>query len=213
MRFGHANLLALVMALVPLCGIAALAQGPTYGVGKAPTQAEIKALDISIGPEGKELPPGSGTAKEGEAIFTKQCMPCHGQIGNENKNIWPDYNRPLVGGRGTLTDMQPVFSIGSYWPYATALWDFIRRAMPLYKVGEGEYGVWEVKEGALSINDIYAVTAYLLYKNDIIKQDEVIDAKSLPKIPMPNRNGFLPADPRKWTPQMQQLFTAPKASK
>src|SRR5450759_2696984 len=121
MRYGRSNLLVPVMALAAC--VTALAQMPIYNLGSTPTPEEIKAWDISIGPEGKELPPGSGTAKEGAAIYAQKCASCHGRTGEELYLIWPESKRPLVGGKGTLITNQPVISIGSYWPFATALWD------------------------------------------------------------------------------------------
>ena len=162
--------------LVTVCA-AAQAQGPTYGLGKTPSAEAIQAWDIAIGPQGKELPPGQGTAKEGAAIYARQCAACHGQTGTEGP-----FNR-LVGGQGTLNGDQPVKTVGSFWPFATTLWDYINRAMP------------DDKPGSLSADQVYALTAFLLYRNGIIRESDLIDAGSLPKVRMPNRNGFVP-DPR-----------------
>ena len=169
----------LVPAMVPvlcfLC-VAALAQGPSFSnVGRTPSEAEIRAWDIEISIDGKGLPPGSGTAKEGAGIYAKKCAACHGPTGAEG----PLAPR-LLGGKGTLNTTHPVKTIGSYWAYATTIWDYINRAMP------------RNQEGTLSANDVYALTAFLLYRNDIIQESDVIDAKSLPKIQMPNRDGFIP---------------------
>jgi cytochrome c len=154
----------------------AWAQAPTYNVGRSPTKEEIQAWDISIGPEGKELPQGSGTAKQGAEIYAKKCAACHGPTA-EGSQLAPR----LTGGKGTLNTPQPVRTIGSYWPFATTIWDYIDRAMP---PGQG---------GSLNANEVYALTAFLLFRNDIVKESDVIDAKSLPKVQMPNRNGFVPA--------------------
>ena len=185
MRYGF-NLLLLVMVLAAC--VAALAQTPTYNVGRTATQQEIEAWDISVGSAGKELPPGSGTAKEGAKIFAQKCAVCHGPTGAESTLLWGR----LVGGKGTLTAISPVRTVGSMWPYATAIWDYINRAMPAYPIASPreEYGR---QEGALSANEVYALTAVLLYRNGIIQESDVIDAKSLPKVQMPNRNGFIPA--------------------
>jgi cytochrome c len=172
-----------VLALAA-CG-AALAQGPSYNLGRTPTQEEIKAWDVAVGTEGKELPPGSGTAKEGAKIYVLRCARCHGPTGAEEP-AFPFMDR-LVGGKGTLNTPRPVVTVGSYWAFATSIWDFINRAMP--------YGD---EAGSLSADQVYALTAYLLFKNDIIKEDEVIDAKTLPKVQMPNRNGFIPQRPVDW---------------
>ena len=175
------NLLVPVMTLVPLCGIAALAQTPTYNLGRTPSAEEIRAWDIAIGPAGKELPPGSGTAQEGAKVYAQRCAECHGPTGTGIEGQGP--YRTLVGCQGTLKTNHPVRTIGSFWPFATTVWDYINRAMP-----------WN-KEGSLSADEVYAVTAFLLYRNGIIQESDVLDAKSLPKIPMPNRNGFVPLWP------------------
>ena len=121
----------------------------------------------AVGPAGRELPPGSGTAKEGAEIFVEKCAVCHGPAG-EGSNMAPR----LVGGKGTLTTPQPVLTIGSYWAFATTGFDFINKGMP------------RGQEGSL--------TAFLLYKNEIVKETDVLDAKTLVAVKMPNRNGFIP---------------------
>lgn len=148
-------------------------KGPALGVPA--TAAEIAAMDISIGPDGAGLPPGSGTPKQGADIYAAKCAACHGPQGANG------INDRLVGGLGTLTGAAPVKTIGSYWPYATTVFDFVRRAMPY--------------PAPHSLNDAetYAVTAYLLHLNGIIGPDDVMDAASLPKVKMPNRDGFIPA--------------------
>lgn len=154
---------------------AAWAQAPSYNVGRSPTQEEIQAWDMSIGPDGKELPPGNGTAKQGAEIFAKKCAACHGPTA-EGSQLAPR----LLGGQGTLNTPQPVRTIGSYWPFATTVWDYINRAMP---PGQG---------GSLNANEVYALTAFVLFRNNIVQEGDVVDAKSLPKVQMPNRNGFVP---------------------
>jgi mono/diheme cytochrome c family protein len=152
------------------------AQTPSYQhVGRSPTKDEIQAWDISVGTEGKELPPGSGTAKDGAGIFASKCAACHGPTA-EGTSLGPR----LMGGKGTLNTPQAVRTIGSYWPFATTIWDYIHRAMP---PNQG---------GSLGANEVYALTAFLLFRNGIIQETDVIDAKSLPKVQMPNRNGFVP---------------------
>lgn len=169
------KLLASILAFAA-CS-AALAQTPTYkNVGRTPTQDEIKAWDIAVGPTGRELPPGSGTSKEGATIFAQKCARCHGETG-EGSTL----GRALVGGQGTLTSLHPVRTVGSYWPFATTLWDYINRAMP------------PLQGGSLAPNEVYSLTAFVLYRNGIVKEeDDVLDAKTLPKVQMPNRNGFVP---------------------
>jgi hypothetical protein len=173
MRF-HFNFLVPVMA-VAAC-TAAAAQTPDYkNVGRTPTPQEIQAMDIAIGTDGKELPPGSGNAKTGARLFNEKCAACHGES-QEGSPQAP----ALVGGKGTLTSLHPKMTAGSYWPFATTIFDYIRRAMPRFA------------EGSLKVDEVYSLTAFILYRNDIIKEDDVIDAATLPKIKMPNRDGFIP---------------------
>ncbi len=178
MRFGLS--LLLLAATVSI----SWAQLPTYGLGKTPSKEELQAWDIAIGPEGKELPPGRGTAKDGAKVYAQWCATCHGPTGTEAKFHWG----VLVGGKGTLTSTAPVETVGSYWPYATTLWDFINRAMP------------RGKEGVLTADQLYGVTAWILWRNGIVKEDEVMDAKTLPKVRMPNQDGFIPPvkEIRRW---------------
>jgi mono/diheme cytochrome c family protein len=153
------------------------AQLPTYGVGRPPSAEEVKAWDLTIPSDGQGLPPGRGTAALGLAIYAERCASCHGERGEGGK-----YDR-LVGGHGTLATAQPIRSIGSFWQYATTLWSYIRRAQPVDE------------PGSLTADQVYAVTAYLLYLNGIIGEQDVMDAKTLPLVKMPNRDGFVP-DPR-----------------
>ena len=151
---------------------AALAQAPQFGQPIAP--ADIAVWDISIGPDGVGLPPGRGTAIEGEAIYVAKCQACHGEKGTKPTVA-------LVGGVGTLApDKIPIKTVGSYWPYATTLFDYVRRAMPFQD------------SKSLTADEVYAVTAYILDLNGIVGSNDVIDAQSLPKVRMPNRDGFIP---------------------
>ena len=159
-------------AAVPLA-----AQSPNYSVGRPPTPEEIRGLGAAIAPDGAGLPEGSGTVAAGRELFAAQCSRCHGP--NGEGNVGPI----LVGGQGTLASPKPLKTVGSYWPYATTLWDYINRAMPFDQ------------PGLLKPPEVYAAVAYILNLNGIIRDDQVIDATSLPKIVMPNRNGFIP-DPR-----------------
>ena len=189
-----ASLLGSALAMiVHVYGGAAQAQMPTYRLGRTPTAEEIRAWDIAIGPEGKELPPGSGTAKEGAAVFAQRCAKCHGPEGTGRAPLptmpTPQgLTGPLVGGKGTLNTPRPSRTVGSSWPFATTIWDYVNRAMP------------QMETGTLSADEVYAVTAYLLYRNGIIEENTVMDAKSLPKVQMPNRNGFFPPveELRRW---------------
>jgi S-disulfanyl-L-cysteine oxidoreductase SoxD len=161
---------AAILSVVP---IAASAQAPQFGLPIAP--ADIAPWDISIGPDGAGLPPGSGTAAQGEAVFTAKCQACHGEKAAGQPND------VLVGGIGSLApDKVPVKTVGSYWPYATTLFDYIRRAMPFQE------------SKSLTGDEVYAVSAYILNLNGIVGTNDVLDAQSLPKVRMPNRNGFIP---------------------
>ncbi len=145
-------------------------------LGHPATDAEVAAWDISIGPDGTGLPAGSGTARDGAAVYEAKCLSCHGEGGAGGEGLAD----PLVGGIGSLASGQPVKTVGSYWPYATTLFDYIRRAMPF--------------DAPLSLTDdeVYAVSAYLLWRNDgIVAEDQVLDAKTLPAIKMPNSDGFI----------------------
>ena len=148
-------------------------KGPELGVPA--TAEDIAAMDISIGPDGVGLPAGSGTPKQGAEVYAAKCIVCHGPEGANG------VNDRLVGGQGTLTTASPVKTIGSYWPYATTVFDYVRRAMP-YPAPH-----------SLSDAEAYAVTAYLLHLNGIIGADAVMDATSLPKVKMPNQGRFTSA--------------------
>ncbi len=167
-------------AMVTILCVVANAQSPNYGVGRTPSAEEIRSYDIAIGPEGKELPPGRGTAREGAAVYAQHCATCHGATGTEGPND------RLVGGQGTLDSDRPVKTVGSYWPYATTLWDFINRAMPVNS------------PGSLTPNQVYALTAFILSRNGIIEETTVLDRESLPEVGMPNRDGFVPDTRPDW---------------
>ena len=158
--------------------IAALAEERRFPtLGRVVSDAEVRGWDIAIGPNGEELPIGAGSVDQGAAVYAVQCAYCHGAKGNEG----PDHK--LVGGTGTLDTTKPVQTIGSYWPFATTVFDYINRAMPF------------LTPGSLSVDEVYAVTAFLLYQNGIIDRQFVISNENLAAIEMPNRNGFI-ADPR-----------------
>jgi cytochrome c len=170
--------------VVAVAASASRAQLPTYRLGSPPTAEEIKAWDVTIPPDGKGLPPGSGTAAQGQSVYATRCASCHGERGQSPKYDPAATRRTLlVGGRGTLNTDNPVLTIGSYWPYATTLWSYINRSQPFDE------------PGSLTHEQVYAVTAYLLYLNGIIGESDVLDARTLPAIRMPNRDGFV-ADPR-----------------
>lgn len=142
-------------------------------LGRAATPEEIAMLDISIPPSGAGLPRGSGTVKQGEAVYTAKCLACHGAKGAGKPAD------PLVGGIGSLASANPVRTVGSYWPYATTLFDYVRRAMP------------STAPRSLTDDEVYAVSAYVLNLNGIIAEDAVMNARTLPQVKMPNRDGFV----------------------
>ncbi|MDB5895254.1 MAG: cytochrome c-type [Rhodoferax sp.] len=160
-------------------GTGAQAQPNTLfrGIGQPASPEAIAAWNIDVGPDGSGLPKGSGSVTAGQAVYAAQCAACHGARG-EGKPA-----DALVGGQGTLRSDKPLKTIGSFWPYATTVYDFIHRAMP-YNAPQ-----------SLSPDEVYAVTAYILHLNGIVPADAVLDAQSLPKVRMPNRNGFV-ADQR-----------------
>ena len=150
-------------------------ESPNLGV--AATPEEVAEWDISIQPDGEGLPPGSGTGAAGEPVYTLHCFSCHG-AGGEGA-----LNDVLVGGHGTLDGPAPRKTVGSFWPYATTVFDYIRRTMPYQQ------------PQSLSDDEVYALTAYLLFLNGIIEEDEVMDAETLPQVRMPNRDNFILAWP------------------
>jgi cytochrome c len=170
-------------------------QSPTYGVGRTPSAEEIRAWDIAISPTGKELPPGHGTAKEGAALYVRKgCAGCHGAKGSSGGHA-----PTLIKGTQTpsaVPCLTPCVNdsnaMAVHSPFATTIWDYINRGMPIGK------------EGTLAPNEVYALTAFLLYKNGVIQEDEVMDAQSLPKVKMPNRDGFaLPPPYKHGEPRLQ----------
>jgi mono/diheme cytochrome c family protein len=160
-----------------MMAIALSAQSPNFGVGRPATPEQIHKLGAAIAPDGKGLPDGSGTVTAGQAVFATRCSRCHGEKGEGG------IAAALVGGQGTLTTAKPIKTVGSFWPYSTTVWDYVNRAMPFDR------------PGLLKPADVYAVVAYILNLNGIIGNDQVMDARSLPKVKMPNRDGFV-ADPR-----------------
>jgi len=173
---------ALAFALFATVGIA---QAEGFGVGREATPDEIAAWDIDIRPDGAGLPEGSGNAYDGEEIYADKCAACHGDFG-EGAGRWP----VLAGGQDTLTSDDPVKTIGSYWPYLSTVWDYVHRAMPF---GDAQ---------SLENDEVYAITAYLLYMNDVIEDDEFeLSRESFGEIEMPNAGGFF-EDTRPDTPTL-----------
>jgi len=175
-----------VLSSVLLMGVSGLAQSATYGVGRTPSAEEIRAWDISIGPTGEELPPGRGTTMEGAQVYRAKCAGCHGATGIEGKapilksKAGPDVE---LWRRGRILPLRS--------PFATTVWDYINRAMPLNR------------EGTLTVNEVYALTAFLLYINDVIPEDKVLDAQSLPKVKMPIGDKYAPLP--EWKPGTPRL--------
>lgn len=166
-------------ALVLLAMIAAVSPAVArHDIGRPATPDEIAGWDIDVLPDGSGLPPGRGSVKEGEKVYAEACASCHGVKG-EGKPM-----DRLVGGQGTLATATPIKTVGSYWPYATTLFDYIRRAMPFSA------------PQSLAVDQLYAVSAYILFLNGVVGEDAEMDTATLPKVAMPNRNGFLSPDPR-----------------
>ena len=159
---------------------AAFAGDPSapLGIGRTASEAEIAKADITVLPDGSGLPSGQGTAKRGAPLFLAKCASCHGDKG-QGIGDFP----ALVGGRGTLTDKEPLLTVGSYWPTATTVFDYIRRAMPYHAAGE------------LNVDEVYALTAWILAANGIIKKADTIDRSRLPRVRMPNQDGFVVGQP------------------
>jgi cytochrome c len=184
---GTRRVLPIAFALGLLGGASALAQGPTYGVGRTPTAEEIRAWDISIGPTGEELPPGRGTAKEGAQVYrAKGCAGCHGAGGvGGSAPVLKSKAGPSAEtwSRGRILPVRA--------PFATTVWDYINRGMPLNR------------EGTLTADEVYAITALLLYWNGIIGENEVMNAETLPAVQMPNRDAWAPLPD--WQPNTPRL--------
>src|SRR5882724_1639435 len=166
-----------VAALAVLTSVASARAQSAYGIGRAATPAEIAGWNIDIGRDGSGLPPGSGTVAHGREVFAQQCAACHGEKGEGG------IGDKLAGGQGTIATAKPVRTVGSYWPYAPTLFDYIRRAMP------------QNAPQSLSNEDVYAVSAYVLNLNGLLAADATLDAKTLAAIKMPNHSMFV-GDPR-----------------
>ena len=176
----------LALALFFIGSASVLAQSPTYGVGRTPSAEEIRAWDISIGPTGEELPPGRGSAKDGAQVYRTKCAACHGATGmggsapilksraGKDVELWA---------RGRILPLRA--------PFATTVWDYINRAMPLNR------------EGTLTPDEVYALTAFLLFINDLIPEEQILDARSLPKVKMPIGDAY--ASLPDWKPRTPRL--------
>lgn len=166
-----------------LCAVivSALIAGPAvagpYGLGRAAEPDEIAAWDLDVSPDGTGLPDGSGSVADGEELFSDNCASCHGEFA-EGLGNWPK----LAGGDGTLANVDPVKTVGSYWPYLSTTWDYVNRSMPF---GNAQ---------SLSADDVYAITAYILYSNFLVDDDFVLSRDNFTEIEMPNVDGFIPDD-------------------
>ncbi len=168
------SVISLAACLVALAvGVHAADKTGRYGIGKSATAEEIAGWDIDIRPDGMGLPEGSGSVEDGEMMYEEKCASCHGSFG-EGVGRYPI----LAGGEGTLTEDRPEKTVGSFWPYASTLWDYIHRAMPF------------PQPHSLSSEEVYAITAYVLYLNDLVEDDFVLTADNLASVEMPNRDGF-----------------------
>ena len=170
-------LVFLVLLGMPLLAAWSAGKGDIFHLGRVATQDEIQAWDIDVAPDGKGLPVGRGTVQEGARVYAERCASCHGATGVEGPKP------KLIGGQGALASAHPLKTVGSYWPYATTLFDYIYRAMPF------------VAPQSLTPDQVYAVTAWILFQNGLLEKDAVLDRETLPEVRMLNRDGFVP-DPR-----------------
>ena len=177
-----ASLFAGVVLAVASAGWACAQSYPEhYGFGSTPSAAELGRF-FAIAPDGAGLPPGKGTPAAGKKVYAENCAQCHGE--HLEGILTPEYKGDkLIGGRGSLASATPIKTVESYWPYATTVFDYVKRAMPI------------VAPGSLTDDQVYSVVAYILSEAKIIGPEDVMDASSLPKVQMPNRNGFY-RDPR-----------------
>jgi mono/diheme cytochrome c family protein len=166
---------SIALAIFLAAGSLAAAELPpvSLGIGRPASVHDIATRDLTVLPDGTGLPPGQGSAVEGAALYAAHCAACHGDRGEGRGDF-----AALVGGRGSLASDKPILTVGSYWPYATTLFDYIRRAMPYHGSGE------------LSANDIYALTAWILAENKIVKPATVLSEQTLSTVQMPNKEGF-----------------------
>ena len=164
-----------ITAAAALAVLSTTVLAETPGRGRPASPQEIALWDLSIGPDGAGLPPGSGSAQQGEAIYAAKCLPCHGEKGSGKPN-----DQLVRRDRHVAGQQPPVKTVGSFWPYATTLFDYVRRAMP------------SNAPKSLSEDEVYAVCAYILRLNGIVGEDAVMNAQTLAKVQMPNRDGFVP---------------------
>jgi cytochrome c len=167
------RVVVIVAAALAACASQQPAPGKAPAFGAAASAEEIARFDISIPPSGAGLPKGGGSARQGQQVYEQKCMACHGAKGaGKPADV-------LVGGTGSLASKAPLRTVGSYWPYATTLFDYVRRAMPI------------TAPLSLTDDEVYAVSAYVLFLNGIVGEDAVMNAQTLPAVKMPNRDGFV----------------------
>ena len=162
-----------LLAIALAAAVTVAAQTPSPDVGRPATPDDIRNLGAAIAPDGNGLPEGSGSVSAGRGVFALRCTKCHGD------KAQGDIGPALVGGRGTLATARPLKTVGSFWPYATTLFDYVRRAMPLNE------------SKSLRDEEVYAVVAYILLLNGVTGESDTIDAHTLPAVRMPNRDGFV----------------------
>ena len=154
-------------------------------IGRSVSPEDLAAWDIDVRADGTGLPAGRGSVKQGQEVYASNCAVCHGDKGEGRRveGAIGGFDR-LVGGFGTLDKATPITTVGSFWPYATTLFDYVRRAMPFHA------------PQSLTADEVYAVSAYVLHMNSIVPEDAILDAQTLPRVKMPNRDGFIQEDPR-----------------
>jgi S-disulfanyl-L-cysteine oxidoreductase SoxD len=184
--FCAAAALILIAFDAAISAVSAQGYPSAFNFGEPLSDRDVAAMGSAIALDGKGLPPGSGDYAKGKQVYETGCAACHGA---DLKGVAGLPDMPagaalrLIGGRGSLTDRRPILTVESYWPYATTLFDYTRRAMPF------------TAPGILTADEVYAVTAYILGEANIIDRTTVLDRQTLPKVQMPNRDGFIP-DPR-----------------
>lgn len=166
------NRMAVYLGLIWISVVSSVVAEPKYDLGHTVTDAQIASWNIDVAPDGKNLPAGQGTVATGEKVYQTNCLACHGA------NLEGGMGPALVGGKGTLTTEKPVKTVGSYWPYATTLFDYVRRAMPFQQ------------PQSLSNDQVYAVVGYILNKNQLMDSNATVDAQTLINVKMPNRDAF-----------------------
>ena len=168
---------ALALALGATAATAQTDKPSRYDIGRAATAQEIAGWDIDVRPDGQGLPPGRGSVKDGEGVYMSRCAACHGEFG-EGAGRWP----PLAGGRDSLKSSEPNKTVGSYFPYASSVFDYVRHAMPF---GDAQ---------SLKADELYAVVAYVLWLNDVVDETFVLSAETFRQVRLPNQGGFIDDD-------------------